>query len=177
MIINFLPAVAGKSPTICLGQSYYLCIAVLQESRNRPSEWFANGLLVYIWKCILKYILWIHSKNIYPWQLSQAQSSPTAFAVVQGIFDLLSVTLKLLLSSATLSASVAKFYRILFFWLFWATDSLWSPKIIIASTSSYSRCWVSFLIFWGFGLALDLLTLFFAVLSSLSLFRNIPATY
>lgn len=106
---TFYHLLLGKSPTICLRQSYYLCITVPQESRNRPNGWFANGLLVYIWKCILKYILWILSKNIYSWQVSLSQSSPTAFAVVQGIFDLLSATLTVWSSLLSyFSASIPK---------------------------------------------------------------------
>lgn len=68
------------------------------------------------------------------------------------------------------------FYRILFFWLFWAIDSLWAPKIIIALSSIYSRCCLvsnNILGLWAsIHTALNLLTLIFAVLSSLGLLKH-----
>jgi len=128
----------GKSPTIYLGQSYYLCIIVPQESRNRPSGLFENGLLIYTWIWILKYILWICSKSVYPWQLFPAV---TSHGICQGIFDLfLSATLFAWYSllSYFICFSPQTFTDFLFFRLLWATASLWAPKII--------RCSVSFLV-------------------------------
>lgn len=139
----------GKSPTICLQQSYYFYMTVPQENRKRPSGWFANEVLIHIWGCILKCIFWIYSKNIYPWQLSPAQLSPHCIRSSTGNlwYSLFSYPICLIFSPQLLCLLWSlNFYIVSFFWLCWVTDRPQAHNISISSIFSYRRCSVSFLI-------------------------------